>query len=76
MTMKQIRHYLRQQEDGARIQQIAKAVNRRDDAVRSALQGMPDAYIDRWERSPGAGGFGPIWCVVDVPEHCPKPERT
>ena len=43
--------------------------------VRTCLKKMEDTYIDRWvlgrqQRPPEA-----IWCVVVVPEDCPRPAR-
>ena len=44
-----------------------------DASVREALKNMPDTYIDRW--TPGRKGWTAVWCVVDVPEDCPKPKK-
>ena len=40
-----------------------------------ALTGMPDVYRDRWEKPP-RGTYRGIYCVVDVPEDCPKPHKS
>lgn len=73
MSAKLIRQYLREHEDGARVGQIAMAINRDKDDVRKALSTMPDAEIDRWEPSRGPGKFSPVWRVL-IPKHCPRPE--
>jgi hypothetical protein len=39
-----------------------------------ALKSMPDAYIDRWT-GPHRGQWAAVWCVVEVPEDCPKPDE-
>lgn len=75
MTVDLIRKYLRSCPDGPRIPDIAKAIGVKDLSVYKRLQNMPDCYIDRWVPSPGTGGFGPVWCAVEVPENCPKPDR-
>jgi len=35
---------------------------------------MPDSYIDRWS-GPHRGQWAAVWCVVEVPEDCPKPDE-
>jgi hypothetical protein len=39
-----------------------------------SLKSMPDAYIDRWT-GPHRGQWAAVWCVVEVPEDCPKPDE-
>jgi len=41
--------------------------------ITRSLKVMPDSYIDRWT-GPVRGQWAAVWCVVDVPEDCPKPE--
>jgi hypothetical protein len=41
--------------------------------ITRSLKVMPDAYVDRWT-GPERGQWAAVWCVVDVPEDCPKPE--
>ena len=36
---------------------------------------MPDSYIDRWT-GPHRGQWAAVWCVVEVPENCPKPDEN
>lgn len=68
-----IRDYLRANPDGAITSKIADAVGASYLTVYQALDIMPDTYIDRWQ--PGQRGqFAAVWCVVDVPENCPRPE--
>lgn len=70
---KSIRQMLRDNPDGLDVETIASALHMDKDSVRRALQGMPDAYIDRWigTRYP----FSAIWCSVPVPPNCPHPAR-
>lgn len=75
MTAPLIRQYLRERPDGARVPDIARDLSRAPRDVENTLNRMPDVYIDRWTQSKGPGGYGAIWCAVEVPEHCPKPER-
>lgn len=73
MSMRLIRQYLREHEDGATVSQIAMAIDRKPDYVRDAMKSIPEAQIDRWVKSNGAGGYSPVWCLL-VPKHCPRPE--
>lgn len=36
---------------------------------------MPDVYIDRWNVAKQQKREEAIWVAVEVPEHCPRPER-
>lgn len=47
----------------------------RSNNVSAALRDMGDAYIDRWVKK-ATGQWAPVWCVVDVPEHCPRPDYS
>ena len=40
-----------------------------------SLKSMPDSYIDRWS-GPHRGQWAAVWCVVEVPEDCPKPDEN
>ena len=39
-----------------------------------SLTSMPDSYIDLWT-GPHRGQWAEVWCVVEVPEDCPKPDE-
>ena len=58
--------------DGMRVKEIADAIDRNASAVWAALRRMPDVYIDRWDTTSG-GAPCAVWCVVEVPEDCPRP---
>lgn len=77
-----IRALLKQAPDGLTATQIAEQIGRLRGTVYAALQQrMGDAYIDRWSpvtssRTGGRPcGFEAIWCLADVPAHCPHPTR-
>jgi hypothetical protein len=74
MSIKLIRSYLREHEDGATVSQIAEGISRTPDYVREAMARIPEAQIDRWVKSRGAGGYSPVWCLL-IPKHCPRPEK-
>lgn len=72
MSAKQIRQYLRIQEDGATAAQIAEAIGSTAYLVTSSLRDMPDTFVDRWAK-PNMH-WSAVWMAVDVPEDCPRPE--
>ncbi len=67
-----IRAYLRTVEDGATTTAVAAEIETSEDTARQALHAMPDVYIDRW--APVRSGYVAVWCAVEVPEDCPRPE--
>ena len=71
-----IRAYLRSKEEGATVREIFEHVGRGTiNAVSMAIRDMPDTYRDRWT-DPMNGQVRQIFCVVEVPEDCPKPRRS
>lgn len=72
-----IRELLRKHPDGLTNEQIRIGIGQegmRQATMLRTLQGMPDAYVDRWRRDIGARGqFTAIWCVVVPPTNCPYP---
>lgn len=67
-----IREMLRSQPDGVLISDIAKHFGADLKTIRTALRNMPDTYIDRWVKRNGT--YAAVWCAVEVPEDCPRPE--
>ena len=67
-----IRKILRDHPDGLTVASLCKKLNveRNSKTVYDALHRMPDAYIDRW-----LNNWVRVWCVVKVPEHCPRPGK-
>ena len=61
--------------DGKTVYALAAAMNKDPAIVYRALRAMPDAYIDRWVPALRGGyKYAAVWCVVDVPPNCPRPE--
>lgn len=79
MISDRIRATLRSKDhqDGLAISVLAQILGAHEKTVRTALSSMPDAYVDRWSEAPTPGS-GPsvvqIWCCVEVPENCPRPD--
>ena len=59
--------------DGMTTRQLSALVDSGMQDITRSLKTMPDAYVDRWT-GPERGQWAAVWCVVDVPEDCPKPE--
>ena len=68
----QIRALLRAHPDGLSTTEIAKHVNREASNTGKLLHGMPDTYIDRWEKTNRA--YAAVWCIVIPPDNCPHPK--
>ena len=71
---KTIRQLLRENPDGLDVGTIANAVDREIGNVRKRLKEMPDAYIDRWEKT--GRMYAAIWCIVVPPDDCPRPKKS
>lgn len=70
-----IRHALKQHEDGLTANEIGELLKLNKDSIRNALNTMPDVYIDRWMQARQGLREQAVWCVINVPENCPKPNR-
>lgn len=71
----EIRALLRAHPEGMTTRDLVVTTKASDKSVRHSLGSMPDAYIDRWE-FPRQGPLAAVYCVVEVPENCPRPERA
>ena len=60
--------------DGLTVKQIESELNLDFRTLRKSLKSMPDAFIDRWT-GPLRGQYAAVWCVVEVPEDCPRPNE-
>ena len=65
---------LRQYPDGLSTNDVVAKTGVRGNTVTKVMHGMPDVYIDRWA-TPRRGQFVAVWCLVNVPEDCPRPSR-
>jgi hypothetical protein len=70
-----LREMLRNEEDGATVAELALRLEARKVSIASALERMPDTYIDRWTEAGQSRPYEAIWCIVTPPENCPRPER-
>ncbi len=70
---KAVRKVLRAHPDGLSCSEINKFVGAPEGRILSVVKSMPDAYIDRWQTRGTKKYLSAVWCVVEVPENCPKP---
>ena len=68
-----IRDYLKDS-DGLTTRQLQFRLGIEQRTLCKSLKAMPDAYIDRWT-GPHRGQWAAVWCVVNVPQDCPKPDE-
>ena len=69
-----VREVLRANPDGLTAKEIAEMTHRTHAHMANTLKNMPDIYIDRWVRPNRPGPWAAVWCIVNVPPNCPKPE--
>ena len=60
--------------DGLTVKQMQIALQIEVRTLNKSIKSMGDAYIDRWT-GPYRGQWAAVWCVVEVPQHCPKPDE-
>jgi hypothetical protein len=72
---KLIRELLRKEEDGSTVAGLSFDLDAPKKSIASALEHMPDAYIDRWTEAGQGRPYEAIWCVVIPPENCPYPTK-
>ena len=70
-----IRELLKKTPDGLTVNEICSFTGIRDSNVLRSLKSMPDVYIDRWLVAKQQKREEAVWCAVEVPEDCPRPER-
>ena len=73
LRQQRIRDYLKDS-DGLTTRQLQFRLGIEQRTICKALKAMPDTYVDRWT-GPHRGQWAAVWCVVEVPEDCPKPDE-
>ena len=68
-----LRELLRMHPDGLTTTSISHYLDLAECAARSSLKSMADAYIDRWQPARNRS-WAAVWCVVEIPEDCPRPD--
>lgn len=73
---REVRAVLQANPDGMIMSEIAPLIDRPYASIYHALHEMVGSYIDRWYQ-PGPGrAYKAVWCVADIPEDCPRPDRN
>lgn len=72
-----LRAHLRANPDGFAQSALCDHFSSSTHTMRESLVLMGDAYIDRWapRQITGKVVWEPVWCVVEVPEDCPRPDN-
>lgn len=68
-----IRNLLKKHHYGLTRQEISDILGVGVANVRTAILGMPDVYVDRWQMGKRKA-YQKVYCVVHVPEDCPHPK--
>ena len=74
-THPEVRRILRENPDGLTIKQLAELMGREIKHLHITLRAMPDTYVDRWIQTKPQAQWSAVWCAVEVPEDCPRPDR-
>lgn len=69
-----IRECLKIHGNGLTRQELSEILRIHPSNVKTAIEAMPDVYVDRWILG-GGGQYKKIYCVVPVPEDCPHPKN-
>jgi len=70
-----IREILRKEDEGCTVAELADRLHAIKSSILSALERMPDTYIDRWTEAGQSRPYEAIWCIVTPPANCPRPTR-
>jgi hypothetical protein len=68
-----IRALLKKNKYGLTRQEISDTLGIHIANVKTAIQGMPDIYVDRWQMG-RRGSYQKVYCAAYVPEDCPHPK--
>ena len=70
-----IREIMRNEEDGITVNELAHRLAAKRNSIASALEQMPDTYIDRYTEAGQSMPYEAIWDIVIPPLNCPRPTR-
>jgi len=74
-TQPLLREILLGYEDGLTINDLIVKTCLDGSNLRRALADMDDVYIDRWLSSQYQKPAQAVYCIVKIPEDCPKPAK-
>jgi len=70
-----LREILHGYEDGLTINDLVVKTSLDGSNLRRVLADMDDVYIDRWSVSQYQRPAQAVYCIVKIPEDCPKPAK-
>ena len=70
-----LREILHGYEDGLTINELVVKTGLDGSNLRRVLADMDDVYIDRWSASQHQRPAQAVYCIVKIPEDCPKPAK-
>jgi len=70
-----LREILHGYEDGLSINDLVAKTSLDGSNLRRVLADMDDVYIDRWSVSQYQRPAQAVYCIVKIPEDCPKPAK-
>lgn len=74
-TKSTLREILHGCEDGLTINDLIAKTGLDGSNLRQVLANMDDVYIDRWLASQYQKPAQAVYCIVKIPEDCPKPAK-
>jgi len=66
-----IRALLAQAADGLTSKELAAKLNVERSQISHSVKGMPDVYVDRWQKT--TRRYAAVHCLAFVPDDCPHP---
>jgi hypothetical protein len=70
-----LREALRGCFDGMTVRELVEQTGIEDRQVRRVLHNMETVYIDRWKPGGYQTRTQAIYCIVEIPENCPRPSK-
>ena len=66
---------MRTEEDGITVNELAHRLAAKRSSIASALEDMPDTYIDRYTEAGQSMPYEAIWDIVIPPPDCSRPTK-
>jgi len=62
--------------DGLTINDLIRKTGIDDRQIRRTLEAMDDVYIDRWYLAEYQKPAQAVYCIVNIPDDCPRPQKA
>jgi hypothetical protein len=70
-----LREILHKNEDGLTVSELVNSTGVEERQLRRTLEAMDDVYIDRWYVAGYQKPAQAVYCIVKVPDDCPRPAK-